>query len=311
MTPPALGWTMMAVVLATFVTWYIYQRSRPTRIVGLYIYPVKSCAGVPVASAEFGRLGLKHDREWMIVNAHTGQMATARELPQMVLITPVIDEAAQTLTLTYKNMPPLVVPIAPPKTDQNVVVWEVELKARRYGAKAAKWVTKALETSGPASPNAKPQEFCLVSLVSEKEHQRPVAEKHDWNSPDANIHTSFTDGYPFLLASQSSLALVNTWTRPTRNMEMLAFRPNIIIDGGRLTPFEEDYWRTVQIGSQKDNRFWVTKPCERCILTTVVPSKGERHPSGTFTIRLDTTCLCESLFLELVLMQLCCLCPPR
>lgn len=56
-----------------------------------------------------------------------------------------------------------------------------------------------------------------------------------------------------------------------RPMEMLRFRPNLVIEGSEA--FAEDGWKRLRIG---DVEFRAVKPCSRCILTTIDPQTGER-----------------------------------
>jgi len=56
-----------------------------------------------------------------------------------------------------------------------------------------------------------------------------------------------------------------------RSLEMLRFRPNLVIEGSEA--FAEDGWKRIRIG---DVEFRVVKPCSRCILTTIDPQTGER-----------------------------------
>ncbi|MBF8295225.1 MAG: putative Fe-S protein [Bacteroidetes bacterium] len=51
---------------------------------------------------------------------------------------------------------------------------------------------------------------------------------------------------------------------------MNRFRPNLVIDG--TSAFEEDTWRSLQIGSVS---FRVVKPCARCTVPTVNQDTGE------------------------------------
>ena len=53
----------------------------------LWIYPVKSCAGVMLQEATLTDQGLLNDRCWMVVDAH-GEMVSQRDVPQMALIQP-------------------------------------------------------------------------------------------------------------------------------------------------------------------------------------------------------------------------------
>ena len=68
---PALS---LAVVLAVRV--WARRRSaaaaggdRVRRVAQLVVYPIKSCAGVPVRRWPLGRRGLRDDRRWMLVDA--------------------------------------------------------------------------------------------------------------------------------------------------------------------------------------------------------------------------------------------------
>ncbi len=55
----------------------------------LFVYPVKSCAGVEVQEALLTETGLDLDRAWMVVDAQ-GVFLTQRALPRMALIRPQI-----------------------------------------------------------------------------------------------------------------------------------------------------------------------------------------------------------------------------
>jgi hypothetical protein len=58
----------------------------------LYVYPVKSCAGVQVQDVLLTETGLEFDRAWMVVDAK-GRFLTQRELPRMALIKPQLRHA--------------------------------------------------------------------------------------------------------------------------------------------------------------------------------------------------------------------------
>lgn len=51
------------------------------------------------------------------------------------------------------------------------------------------------------------------------------------------------------------------------------FRPNILIDGDNIPPYDEDKWDWMKIG---DVVFRHVKPCTRCHLTTINPENGVR-----------------------------------
>ncbi|MCF9011005.1 MOSC domain-containing protein, partial [Pseudomonas carnis] len=89
------------------------------------------------------------------------------------------------------------------------------------------------------------------------------------------------DGYPLLLIGQGSLD--DLCEKIGRPMQMLRFRPNLVIEGAEA--FAEDGWKRLRIG---DVEFRVVKPCSRCILTTVDPQTGERSPDREPFATLET-----------------------
>jgi uncharacterized protein YcbX len=51
---------------------------------------------------------------------------------------------------------------------------------------------------------------------------------------------------------------------------MRRFRANLVVSGSEA--FSEDDWKKIRVG---DALFRVTKPCARCVMTTVDPERGE------------------------------------
>ena len=54
-------------------------------------------------------------------------------------------------------------------------------------------------------------------------------------------------------------------------MTMTRFRPNLVVQG--CAPYAEDQWKRIRIGSMT---FRVTKPCSRCVITTIHPETLEK-----------------------------------
>ena len=81
-------------------------------------------------------------------------------------------------------------------------------------------------------------------------------------------HVSFADGYPALLASEASLADLNS--RLAAPVPMNRFRPNLVVDGTEA--FAEDGWSRIRIGEVV---FRVVKPCDRCVVTTIDQKTGK------------------------------------
>jgi len=103
---------------------------------------------------------------------------------------------------------------------------------------------------------------CSLVFMPDAAH-RPVDAKY------ARGETSLSDGFPYLIISQASLDDLNT--RLDSHVPMNRFRPNLVIAGG--TPFQEDTWTSITIGTA---RFNLVKPCSRCVITTTDQHTGQR-----------------------------------
>ncbi|KAK2190400.1 hypothetical protein NP493_82g04008 [Ridgeia piscesae] len=77
-----------------------------------------------------------------------------------------------------------------------------------------------------------------------------------------------------MLISEGSLADVNKkLPSGVSKVTMDQFRPNFVASG--CDAFDEDSWKDVYIGGVKYTNI---KKCDRCILTTVNPKTGTKHP---------------------------------
>lgn len=202
---------------------------------------------------------------------------------------PTINETANTMTLTAPNQPPLTLPLTPPPTSPllAVRVWDDVVLTSMYDDKRINdWLTAFFN-----------EPTTLVTLVhgSTALHYRPLDARFDPSPPALNIQTSFTDGYPFLLASAASLRALNSAIPSKRVVPMVAFRPNIVVDGPEqlLPAWAEDYWAAVEIGDGE--LLDVTKPCDRCAVPTTLIEAGKRDPlyEPVMTMRQQRTMAVE------------------
>lgn len=227
-------------------------------------YPVKSCRGEQLSEALVEPWGLAGDRRWMVTDGE-GRFATARTLPRLVLIHPVLDEGG--VTLHAPGVESLRVPF--PRTEglEDVVVWRNSVKATFAGDAAAAWVSAVIGT-----------DLRLVHL--DDPTRRPV--DPEFGRPGDRV--SFADGYPLLLTTDASLDALNGWIAEGGNaaegpVPMTRFRPNVVVSG--TAPWAEDAWSLLRIGGA---RFRAVKPCGRCVLTTVDPDTGERGKEPLATL---------------------------
>jgi uncharacterized protein YcbX len=226
-------------------------------ITALNVYPVKSCRGMPVASAELTRTGFLDDRHWMLVRPN-GRFVTQRELPRMALIVTRVGAAG--LTLEAPGMPPLTVPRASPGPARPVTVWKFDGRGVDCGEQAAAWVTQFLATD--------------LSLVA-FDTQTPRTCSPEWTQ-GVHATTEFADGYPVLVISRASLADLNS--RLPKPLPMERFRPNVVIDG--VEAYDEDRMHELR---RDGVTLRLVKPCTRCAITTTDQQRGE--PDGVEPLR--------------------------
>ena len=217
---------------------------------GIYIYPIKSAAGISLKTAQIGKRGFQYDRGWMLVD-ETGKFLTQRQFPRIALITVLLEE--DQLVINAPNKQSLAIPI---HLDSNpsisVQVWNDICEAIPLGEKVSQWFSEFLETS------------CHLVYMPENSF-RPVDPHYAIN----NEQVSFVDGFPFLLISEASLHNLNE--RLQEPVPMNRFRPNLVVSG--CEAFAEDSWSQIHIGSIP---FHVVKPCSRCVITTVDQAQGIR-----------------------------------
>jgi len=217
----------------------------------LYIYPIKSLAGIPVRTATLTDRGLANDRHWMLVDKDNNFL-TAREYPQMALIKTGILQGGLLVRHISDDCGTYHVPLQPTGDHCTVKVWEDTCEARYVDKEADKWFSRALNIP------------CRLVYMPESTQRRV-----DPNYAQQNEITSFSDGFPFLLIGQASLDDLNS--RMSIPLPMERFRPNIVFTGG--APYQEDDMKVFNIAY---TTFYGVKLCARCIMTTIDTSTGEK-----------------------------------
>lgn len=207
----------------------------------IYIYPVKSCRGISLASAALDFWGLHYDRNWMVVDAN-GRFLTQREEPRLALVETLLEPGS--LRLKAPESEDLVISLLPAvHAEVAVRVWRDDCQAKDQGEEAASWFSHYLQR--PCRLVRMGEQF--IRGVDPVYARRPA-------------QVSFADGYPLLLISEASLADLNQ--RLATPLPMNRFRPNLVVSG--CEPYAEDGWKAVQIGAVG---FDLVKPCARCAIT--------------------------------------------
>lgn len=234
-------------------------------LAAIWIYPVKSLAGVRLDVGHVGPLGLAGDRRFMIVDA-AGRFLTQREHPSLARLGASIEGDDVVIRAADGDALRLPTEGGAHEHEREVVVWKDRLVALDQGDDAAAWLASRIEHE--------------ARLVRMSPHVERRADPRFARETD---RVAFADGFPFLLLSEESLADLNA--RLEDPVDMRRFRPNLVVRGA--TPFAEDRWRTLAIGPIT---FHVTEGCSRCAIVSVDPDRGVRQKEplatlGTYRMR--------------------------
>lgn len=212
------------------------------------IYPVKSLKGISHGEARVDTRGLEHDRRWMITDDE-GNFFTQRELPKMAAISIVLEPDGPRFSASGAE-DLLITPRPAERTTGQVQVWSSVCAAEFYGETVNGWFSAVLGTK------------CRLVYMPEST-ERAINPLFDTGGDIV----SFADGYPIMALGAASLEDLNS--RLEAPLPMNRFRPNLVISGTEA--YAEDRWKRVRIG---DTIFRATKPCARCVITTIDQSKG-------------------------------------
>ena len=229
-------------------------------LTGLFIYPIKSLGGISLPAADLTPQGLRHDRRWLIVDAEN-RFLTQREHAEMALLA--VELAYNGFLLRHRQRPdllPLHVPFeATPERTLFVTIWDDMVFAWRGAPEADAWLSEALGRT------------CKLVYMSDMVRREVEPDKPELNPPGTLV--SFADGYPYLLASEESLAKLNE--QLAEPVPMDRFRPNLVVSG--LATDAEMQWNEFWIAGQP---FRAVRGCGRCVVTTIDQATAEKNPSG-------------------------------
>lgn len=225
------------------------------------IFPVKSLKGIAVETAVVEPRGLQNDRRWMLIDGN-GTFMTQREFPQMATINVGVDN--ELLYIWADGFGTLELPLDPATGDRRQLeVFGNACEGEAYGSVISEWFSDAIGDTC---------ELVYMPDDSRRNVNQLFNAGHDI--------VSFADGYPLLVIGEASLDDLNTHILEAerlagrlpafRRFPMNRFRPNIVVSGS--APFEEDHWGRIRVGGAI---FRATKPCARCVITTIDQSRGE------------------------------------
>ncbi|WP_439113679.1 MOSC domain-containing protein [Hydrogenophaga sp.] len=227
----------------------------------LWVYPVKSCAGVALPEAELTPTGLAYDRTWMVVDSE-GEFVTQRELPRMALIQPAFKMGQ--LVLRAPGMLALHLALDAAEAPLRVRVWDDTVDAYDMGDVAAQWFSDFLGPDAPADLKR------LRLARFDPDVRRPCSPK--WTG-GREAHTQFADGFGLLVASTASLDELNARLAAGAHapVSMQRFRPNIVLAG--VEAHDEDRLGPMHIATPEGEAVVETvKPCARCPIPNIDPA---------------------------------------
>lgn len=236
------------------------------RIERLFVYPIKSCAGVELGEAVLTETGLDLDRAWMVVD-EAGEFVTQRELPRMALVKPKLK--LHEVVLRAPGMLALHLQIDAVEEPARVRIWDDTVSAYDMGPIAAQWFSDFLG-----------RKLRLVRF--DPDHRR--LSSRQWTG-ELEALNQFSDGFPLLVASQASLDLLNDKLAAQGHspVGMERFRPNIVLSG--LQAHDEDRVAMFEIAAQQPVRLQPVKPCGRCPIPDIDPATAEIDPAISATLR--------------------------
>ena len=236
----------------------------------LFIYPIKSCAGIEVTHAQLTPTGLSMDREWMIVDQE-GMFLTQRQIPHMVWITPSLSSTA--LTLTAPGVSSISIALDQAENPRTVTVWRDTLQGDDQGDAVATWLDAYLAVPG--------KHYRLVRFSKKARRLSAL----DWTKGVEAVN-KFSDGFAVLVVTQRALTELNErlMQQGHEAVSMLRFRPNIVLDG--LDAHLEDHLNALAIETETGAvELSLVKPCPRCPVPNIDPITAISSPEVIDTLQ--------------------------
>ncbi|ESO05904.1 hypothetical protein HELRODRAFT_105910 [Helobdella robusta] len=300
------GLTAILISKIVFLSYISRKRKMIWEKVGhlekMFLYPLKSTKGICLDSADILYSGLAirnenghtvKDRSWIVVD-QKNKMVTARNRTKMVNISSLI--RGDSLVLSAPEMTDLILPLVGSVVASEeiiITVWDDRVGGYDCGMEASDWITNYFNLPN-TNQSDEGERYRILSFTDGWTARRKLKRDDDhWREDARDVdEVQYQDGYPFLLTTSASFDDVkskcyqkslkdNNNYEISENLDgeslsikMECFRPNFHIQSN-MDAFDEDGWMEIKIG---DCTFYNMKPCDRCTMTTIEPSTGERLP---------------------------------
>ncbi|HEX3635159.1 MAG TPA: MOSC N-terminal beta barrel domain-containing protein [Paraburkholderia sp.] len=232
----------------------------------LFVYPIKSCAGIALSEARLLATGLEYDRCWMVTEP-SGAMLTQRAYPRMALVK--VELGEHELVIRAPGMSALRTPLEAAGLGAarkvQTAVWRDAAYGLDTGEQSAAWFSDFLGV--PAR-----------LLRFDPERERIV--DPDYTGSVGGATTHFADGFPLLVVGQASLDDLNVRlnNKGAPSIPIDRFRPNVVLTG--LDAYEEDYVESLSVDGAEGAavQLQLVKLCSRCPMPTIDQAKGAPDP---------------------------------
>ena len=260
---------------------------KPSEVVSLFVYPIKSCRGIQITSCRLLRSGLDLDRHWMFADAETKQFLTIRSDPSMTLIdTKLTGPEKNGVVSSWTDLhisihgtdARVTVPCYPTEEwlSKNCKLTQVEI----WGEDTDAW--QFSDDINKVFTQFFSKDVLLVYKGPTPRMSRNSGSKALYGKEEPH---HFADVMSLQVASEASLNDLNSRLKESGHDQLTIerFRPNIIIKGNKA--WEEDSWKRVQINTidRSREKLWrvpldVLARCARCQVPNVDPDTAEKHP---------------------------------
>ncbi|KAL6881184.1 MOSC domain-containing protein [Trichoderma novae-zelandiae] len=259
------------------------------KVTAIWVYPIKALRGISLHNAHLGPQGIKYDRRFMLCRVGEDGELSKVQLDRYPECSRFVQEiVGDEIHVHYQ---PPSDPLVPPCPEQSVVLrvpldpdvsrldrqvinlHQGMVNGYRMGASCDEWFTACfgfrtvlvyigderrpvLGTFSPRTPPVAPpaQQGWLSYLYSSVwGGQRQSKPEPDW--------LAFSDMAAYLVASEKSLSNVNA-RLSSGPVDIVRFRPNIVVDGEGEGEFDEDFWAELSIRGRP--ALAMTKMCNRC-----------------------------------------------
>lgn len=232
----------------------------------LFVYPIKSMAGIHCNRVEIGPYGLKNDRQFMLVTEQ-GEFITQRQFPQLARFIPLLTDSS--IELTYNDgsiSHQLTIPLTKeeePGETMNVSVWSRNFDALRVGNEYDEFFSGLLQTKCHLVRTKKKSstQLSLDGLLAD------------------NRTRSFVDSQPILVIGTVSLNHLNSKLSADSLVTWDRFRPNVVVE--TTSAFEEDSWKKMVVDMIP---FQSVKRCARCVMININQQTAQKSSEPLKTL---------------------------